>query len=68
MTLSLATLLLSFSPMPLPYVGTCPLGYYRSSSYCVPSPDGLTKPAIQREGNTCPLGYYRSGEYCVIAR
>ena len=68
MTLSLATLLLSFSPMPLPYVGTCPFGYYRSSSYCVPAPAGATRPAIQREGNTCPLGYYRSGEYCVITR
>jgi hypothetical protein len=54
--------------MPLPYVGTCPLGYYRSSSYCVPAPAGATRPAIQREGNTCPLGYYRSNNYCVIAR
>jgi hypothetical protein len=68
MTPAFATFLISFTPMPLPYVSTCPLGYYHSGSYCVPSPAGVTKPAIQREGNTCPLGYYQSGEYCVITR
>ena len=65
MTLAIAMFLISFAPMPLPHVGTCPLGYYSSSGYCVPAPTGVTRPAIQREGNTCPLGYYRSGEYCI---
>jgi hypothetical protein len=54
--------------MPLPYVGTCPLGYYRSSSYCVLSPAGVVRPAIQKEGPNCPLGYYRSNNYCVMTR
>lgn len=58
----------AIAAMPLPYVGTCPLGYYRSVNYCVPSPAGVTRPAIQQDGITCPLGYYRSGNYCVITR
>jgi hypothetical protein len=58
---------LLIAAIPLPYVGTCPLGYYRSGSYCVPSPAGVTRPAIQIEGASCPLGYYRSSNYCVRA-
>jgi hypothetical protein len=62
----LATLLLAWSqPQPLVRVGTCPLGYYSQGNYCVPSPGGLTRPAIERDGASCPLGYYRSANYCV---
>ena len=43
---------------PLPTVGGCPLGYYSSGSYCVPS----------NSGNSCPLGRFSSGSYCVKSR
>ena len=49
---------------PLPKVGSCPLGYYRSGSYCVPSGGGNTRGAIEKSGS-CPLGFYSSGNYCV---
>ena len=60
----LATLLLAWT-QPLVRVGSCPLGYYTSGNYCVPSPSSLTRPAIERDGPSCPLGYYRSGNYCI---
>ena len=41
---------------------SCPSGYYRSGSYCVPHKKA--KPAIERKGKDCPRGYYRSGNYC----
>lgn len=50
---------------PLPKVGGCPVGYYSSGSYCVPSNGGNTRGAIERSGNSCPLGFYSSGSYCV---
>jgi hypothetical protein len=53
---------------PLPKVGSCPLGYYSSGSYCVPSSGGNTKGAIEKSGRSCPLGYYSSGNYCVKSR
>jgi hypothetical protein len=53
------------SPMPLPKVGSCPLGYYAASGYCVPSRSPHTGEAIQKSGGSCPLGYYSSGNYCV---
>lgn len=60
------TLLLAWTPpQPLVRVGSCPLGYYSQGSYCVPSPSGGARPAIERDGATCPLGYYRSANYCV---
>jgi len=49
---------------PLPKVGSCPLGYYSSGSYCVPSSGGNTRGAIEKSGS-CPLGFYSSGNYCV---
>ena len=49
---------------PLPKVGRCPLGYYSSGSYCVPSSGGNTRGAIEKNGS-CPLGFYSSGNYCV---
>ena len=50
---------------PLPKVGSCPLGYYSSGSYCVPSTSGNTRGAIEKSGNSCPLGFYSSGNYCL---
>ena len=50
---------------PLPRVGGCPLGYYASGSYCVPSKGGNTRGAIEKAGNSCPLGFYASGNYCL---
>jgi hypothetical protein len=50
---------------PLPKVGGCPLGYYSSGSYCVPSSSGNTRGAIEKNGNSCPLGFYSSGNYCL---
>ena len=56
------------SPVPLPKVGSCPLGYYSSGSYCVPADRGTNREAIQKSGSTCPLGWYTSGSYCVRTR
>ena len=50
---------------PLPKVGSCPLGYYSSGSYCVPSRSGNTRGALEKSGGSCPLGFYSSGSYCV---
>jgi hypothetical protein len=50
---------------PLPKVGGCPLGYYSSGSYCVPSKSGNPRGALEKTGNSCPLGFYSSGNYCV---
>jgi hypothetical protein len=50
---------------PLPKVGGCPLGYYASGDYCVPSRSGKPRGAIEKSGNSCPLGFYASGNYCV---
>lgn len=53
---------------PLPKVGGCPIGYYASGSYCVPSASGKTRGAIEKTGNSCPLGWFSSGSYCVKSR
>ena len=50
---------------PLPKVGSCPLGYYSSGSYCVPSRSGNARGALEKSGGSCPLGFYSSGSYCV---
>ena len=50
---------------PLPKVGGCPLGYYSSGGYCVPSPGGKARGAIEKSGAGCPLGFYSSGNYCL---
>ena len=50
---------------PLPKVGWCPLGYYTSGNYCVPSSGGNVKGAIEKSDNSCPLGFYASGGYCL---
>jgi hypothetical protein len=53
---------------PLPKVGACPVGYYASGSYCVPSKNGNTRGAIEKVGGSCPMGFYASGNYCVRSR
>ena len=58
----ISLVLLAQLVQPLPRVGGCPLGYYISNSYCVPSP--TAKSAIVKQGSTCPLGYYSTGAYC----
>ena len=50
---------------PLPRLGSCPLGYYSSGKYCVPSKGGNSRGAIEKSGNSCPLGFYASGNTCV---
>ena len=50
---------------PLPKLGGCPLGYYASGSYCVPSTSGNTRGAIEKTGSSCPLGFYASSNYCI---
>ena len=50
---------------PLPKVGGCPLGYYGSGGYCVPSKSSNTRGAIEKSGAGCPLGFYGSGIYCL---
>lgn len=62
--LSASAVLAQQPVQPLPKVGGCPLGYYASGSYCVPS-GGNTRGAIEKSGNSCPLGFYASGNYCV---
>jgi hypothetical protein len=50
---------------PLSRVGGCPLGYYASAGYCMPSKAGKTRGAIEKAGNSCPLGFFASGNYCL---
>ncbi|MFZ0406945.1 MAG: hypothetical protein WAM11_02375 [Cyanobium sp.] len=50
---------------PLPRVGGCPLRYYASGSYCVPSRSDNIRGAIEKTGNNCPLGFYASGNDCL---
>jgi hypothetical protein len=46
--------------------GYCPLGYYSSSGYCVPSYGNPRKWSVNAAPNTaCPLGTYKSGNYCT---
>lgn len=50
---------------PLPKLGSCPIGYFSSGSYCVPSRSGQTRGAIEKVGGSCPIGFYSSGSYCI---
>ena len=52
---------------PLPKVGSCPLGYYSSGSYCLSSPSN-NRQAIPKQGSSCPLGWFSSGSYCLQSR
>lgn len=65
-----SSLVLAGSTTPITREGsTCPAGYYRSGSYCVPSSGGdsgyTSRTAVVRQGPTCPPGYFRSGSYCL---
>ena len=55
---------------PIQRVGSsCPLGYYRSGGYCLPTRSPVsTREALPLYGPSCPLGWYRSGSYCVRSR
>ena len=61
------TLLLLLLTTPVVKVGTCPVGWYTSGSYCVPSratPSTNSRDVIQKVG-TCPLGWYTQSSYCI---
>ena len=47
---------------PIQKLGTCPLGYFSSGQYCVPT-SKQSKPVIEKYG-TCPVGFYSAGNYC----
>jgi hypothetical protein len=49
---------------PLARLGSCPVGYFASGAYCVPT--ASARFALPRDGS-CPVGYYASGAYCVAA-
>ncbi|MEN9540740.1 MAG: hypothetical protein RLZZ459_831 [Cyanobacteriota bacterium] len=53
---------------PLPKLGSCPMGYYSSGSYCVPSSSGNVRGAIEKVGGSCPMGFYSSGNYCLSSQ
>jgi hypothetical protein len=63
--LSAGTAIAQQPVQPLPRSVVCPLGYYASGSYCVPSSGGNTRGAIEKVGVGCPLGFYSSGNYCL---
>lgn len=42
----------------------CPVGYYRTSAYCMPF-QPTTPPAVPRTTENCPLGTYTQSNYCV---
>lgn len=63
--LPLASALSQQPVRPLPKIGSCPLGYYSSGAYCVPSTNSHTRGAIEKVGSSCPLGFYTSGAYCL---
>ena len=50
---------------PITKTGSCPLGYYSSGNYCVPSASGNTRGAIEKSSSSCPLGFFSSGNYCL---
>ena len=54
------------SATPVPRSGKfCPLGYYYTSAYCVPTKTTKTQ-AFPRENNSCPIGSYTRATYCVL--
>ena len=46
----------------LPKVGSCPVGYRTSGSYCIPIQN--TKEVVVKI-KSCPVGYRTSGNYCI---
>jgi len=70
MTMQFILLLIITNP-PIERIGElCPTGYWRSSSYCVPSPGSVERyQALPNPlGGECSMGFYRSGRYCVRTR
>jgi len=70
MTMPFIFLLIIANP-PIVRVGdSCPLGYWSSGAYCVPSPGAVeTRQALPDPSDgDCPFGFYRSGRYCVRTR
>ena len=63
-TALIAGALAAESATPIPQTGAfCPIGYYRTSGYCVPLPK-TTRQAIPRTG-TCPPTTIRESSYCL---
>lgn len=62
----ISLLIMAQLAQPLPRVGTCPVGYYSSNGYCIPTP--TARNAIERADSVCPLGYYSAGSYCLKTR
>jgi hypothetical protein len=61
------TLLLLLLATPVVKVGTCPVGWYTSGAYCIPSratPSTNSRDVIQKVG-TCPLGWSTQSSYCI---
>jgi len=50
---------------PLPRLGSCPIGYFSSGSYCVPSRTGQVSGALEKVGGSCPIGFHSSSNYCI---
>lgn len=50
---------------PLARNGPCPMGYYGSGDYCVPTSSSSTRGALEKNGSGCPMGFYSSGNYCL---
>jgi len=53
---------------PLPKLGSCPIGYFASGDYCVPSSGRSIRGGIEKVGNSCPIGFFSSGNYCLSSR
>jgi len=62
----ISILIMAQLAQPLPRVSSCPMGYFISGAYCVPSRNATN--AIEKQGSSCPMGYYTSGSYCVKPR
>ena len=43
----------------------CPIGYYRTSAYCLPL-KATTPPAVPRTTKNCPIGTYTQTDYCLF--
>jgi hypothetical protein len=50
---------------PLVRNGPCPMGYYGTGDYCVPTSNPSTRGALEKNGKGCPMGFYSSGNYCL---
>lgn len=63
-----SVLLLTAWGYPIERIGeSCPLGYYRSGDYCVPSGSAPRRYRSYPAGpeSQCFLGWFRVGGYCV---